>query len=229
MSAPRAEQRVDEYLKRLETELADVPADRREEIVSEIRSHIAEETARGGLTTEADLTARGGLTTEADLYNLLERLGDPAEIASAARPATAGPQPARARFGQAGAIEMLAMILTPFIWPVGVILYWTSSRWRTRDKVIATLIPPGGYPGLLLTVPFLLFSATVSGGCGTVTDAEGNLISRQCTGWDALPGWEQFVINAAAIAVTVIVLLLPVLVAIYMARQLRKNTPSQAV
>ncbi len=214
MSAPRAEQRVDEYLKRLETELADVPADRREEIVSEIRSHIAEETARGGLTTEADL------------YNLLERLGDPAEIASAARPATAGPQPARARFGQAGAIEMLAMILTPFIWPVGVILYWTSSRWRTRDKVIATLIPPGGYPGLLLTVPFLLFSATVSGGCGTVTDAEGNLISRQCTGWDALPGWEQFVINAAFIGVTLIVLLLPIVVAAYMARQLQRRTPS---
>ncbi len=217
MSSPRAEQLMDQYLQRLETELADVPADRREEIVSEIRSHIAEETAGGGLDTEADL------------YNLLERLGDPAEIAAAARPATAGAQPTRARYGQAGAIEMLAMILTPFIWPVGVILYWTSSRWRTRDKVIATLIPPGGYLGLLFTVPFILFAAYPLGGCGTVTDAEGNTISQQCTGWEALPGWEQFVINSAFIGAALIVLLLPILVAIYMARQLGRRPASQAV
>ena len=43
MSTPRTEQLVDEYLERLEAELADVSAERREEIVSEIRSHIAEE------------------------------------------------------------------------------------------------------------------------------------------------------------------------------------------
>jgi hypothetical protein len=216
VSTPRTEQLVDEYLARLEAELADVSAERREEIVSEIRSHIAEERARGGLEGEADL------------YNLLERLGDPAEIAAAAEPAKADAQPARAVGGQVGAIEVLAMVLTPIIWPVGVILYWTSSRWRTRDKLIATLIMPGGYPGLLFTLPILLLSTTVSGGCGTVTDAEGKVISQQCYGWDALPGWEQFAINVAAIAVTVIVLLLPVLVGIYMARQLRKNTVEAA-
>ena len=208
MSAPHAEQLVDEYLGRLDAALAGEPPDRREEIVGEIRSHIAEE--RSHLSDE----------TDADLHNLLERLGDPTELAQAARPATASKEGGVAP-SSFGPVEVLALVLTPIIWPVGVILYWLSPRWNTRDKLIATLIPPGGYPVLLIALQIMFLSTTASGGCMTETDAQGNVISHQCTGVDAWPDWERFAAGAAAIAVLVIVLLLPVLVGIYMTRRLR--------
>src|SRR4029078_4078697 len=68
---------VEEYLDRLERELADFPSARRREVVHEISEHIAE--ARAGLEPE----------TEADVRNLLDRMGDPADIAAGAR----GPGP----------------------------------------------------------------------------------------------------------------------------------------
>ena len=64
---------VERYLKHLDVELDDLPRDRRREIVDEISGHIAE--ARAGLQAE----------TEADVRNILEGLGDPAEIATDAR------------------------------------------------------------------------------------------------------------------------------------------------
>src|SRR5947199_968381 len=73
MTATHAAQLVGEYLQRLERELTDLPLDTRNEIIDEIRRHIAEES--GGLSDESD----------AALLNLLERLGDPADIAAAAR------------------------------------------------------------------------------------------------------------------------------------------------
>ena len=211
MSAPHAEELVGEYLGRLDAALAGEPPDRREEIVGEMRSHIAEE--RLHLPDE----------TDADLHNLFERLGDPTELAQAARPAGARKEAAAAP-SSFGPVEVLALVFTPIIWPVGVILYWLSPRWNTRDKLIATLIPPGGYPVLLIAMQILLLSSlTASGGCATVTDEYGHVISHQCTGWDAMPGWEQFAAGAASVAVLVLVLLLPVLVGIYMARRLRSH------
>ena len=64
---------VERYLKHLEVELDDLPRDRRREIVDEIAGHIAE--ARAGVEHE----------TEADVRNILEGLGDPADIAEDAR------------------------------------------------------------------------------------------------------------------------------------------------
>jgi uncharacterized membrane protein len=61
---------VERYLKHLEVELDDLPRDRRREIVDEIAGHIAE--ARAALEHE----------TEADVRNILEGLGDPADIAA---------------------------------------------------------------------------------------------------------------------------------------------------
>src|SRR6476646_6473471 len=64
---------VERYLKHLEVELDDLPHDRRREIVDEIAVHIAE--ARAALEHES----------EADVRNILEGLGDPADIAEDAR------------------------------------------------------------------------------------------------------------------------------------------------
>ena len=63
------------YLQELEAELHDLPANRRQELLDEVGEHIA--AARGELDPE----------TEAGVRTLLERLGDPADIAP--RPASA--------------------------------------------------------------------------------------------------------------------------------------------
>src|SRR5579864_2038646 len=141
MTAVHAEQLVDGYISRLELELLDVGPDRRREIVDDIRSHIAEER----VTLEHE--------TDADLLNLLDRLGDPAEIAAAAKDGQ--PQQPPAPVIRVGAVEILALILTPIIWPAGVVLLWASSAWTTRQKLLGTLVPPGGYPAFFFLAPLI--------------------------------------------------------------------------
>jgi hypothetical protein len=51
---------------------------------------------------------------------------------------------------QPGILEIAALVLLPFIWPVGVILLWISPAWKRRDKVIGTLVPPRGYLAIRL-------------------------------------------------------------------------------
>jgi hypothetical protein len=50
-----------------------------------------------------------------------------------------------------GAVVMLTVgSLIPVLgWAVGVILLWSSGRWRPSDKLLGTLIVPGG-PGMAL-------------------------------------------------------------------------------
>lgn len=207
MSTPLADRLVTDYLERLDAALTGVPPDRRNEIVGEIRSHIQEQ--RASLQDE----------TDTDVYNLLERVGEPYELAAAARSESSAPaEPASSR-GRAGAVEILALILTPLIWPVGVILLWTSPAWNTRDKLIATLVPPGGYLGVLFGV-FLFGSIGFVSSCGGSVDSQGHMANGSCTGFAALPVWEQTLINVAAVGTALVLLVLPVLVGIYMARRL---------
>ncbi|MFI6101116.1 HAAS signaling domain-containing protein [Lentzea sp. NPDC051213] len=63
---------VAEYLARVSRATAGLPADRRDELVSDLREHIE--------TSRADLSAE----TEAEVRGILDRLGDPAAIARAA-------------------------------------------------------------------------------------------------------------------------------------------------
>src|SRR5437879_10401552 len=123
MTSGHARQLVEKYLQRLERELTDLSPDSRNEIIDEIRRHIAEE--RGGLADESDATLR----------NLLERLGDPADIAAEAR----GGEKARTSLATTrrfGTFEVLALILLVAAWPVGAILLWVSKTWTTREKLL---------------------------------------------------------------------------------------------
>jgi uncharacterized membrane protein len=150
-----ADRLVDDYLDRLERELAGFPPARRRELVQEISEHIAE--ARAGLETE----------NEAEIRNPLDRTGDPADIAAEARgpveeqPATAAPAAER----RSGAFDVVALVLlllggvvVPVVgWLVGVVLLWISSAWTARQKLLGTLVVPGGLAlpaGILLLVTF---------------------------------------------------------------------------
>jgi uncharacterized membrane protein len=141
---------VEDYLDRLELELADFPSARRRELVQEISEHIAE--ARAALESES----------EADIRNLLDRMGDPADIAAEARGAPEEPANAEAAAPPAatvvqrpsgpggveiGALVMLligGLILPVIGWVVGVVLLWVSSAWTVPQKLLGTLVVPGG-------------------------------------------------------------------------------------
>jgi uncharacterized membrane protein len=150
---------VERYLKHLEVELDDVPRDRRREIVDEIAGHIAE--ARAGLEHES----------EADVRNILEGLGDPADIAEDARERFDVQPPAQAQPFKPGWMEIAALVLLliggiviPFFgWVIGVVLLWASNAWNVRDKIIGTVLVPGG----LALSAFLLFYAAARSGEGT--------------------------------------------------------------
>jgi uncharacterized membrane protein len=117
----------------------DLPADRRNEILAEIEEHITE-----GL-------AEFDTPTEADVRNVLDRVGDPHEIATEARDRLGGSQ-MRAR---APGLEVIALVLLtiPLVgWVIGIVLIWVSALWTTREKTIATLVVPG--VGFIL--PFIM-------------------------------------------------------------------------
>src|SRR5690242_13781753 len=191
MTAVHADQLVDGYISRLELALLDLPPERRREIVDDIRAHIADE--RGKLEHE----------TDADLLNLLERLGEPADIAAAARDGQSAARQA-APGGRFGLVEVLALILTPLVWPAGVVLLWLSTSWTTRQKLLGTLVWPGGYPGLLLLLPLVLLIGH-RGGCATQLDDQGRVV------WTTCPSELQQTLAAiATVIVVVIALLLPV-------------------
>lgn len=134
------------YLDAVARAAADLPSERREELLSEIREHLGSAERAGDAGDEA--AAR----------TVLDRLGEPEEIAAAARDEAGLHQPGDVReWRQPGrghetaAVLMLTVgsLLPVLGWLVGVALLWTSQRWRTREKVLGTLIVPGG-PGLIL-------------------------------------------------------------------------------
>src|SRR5208283_1241521 len=94
--------------------------------------------------------------SEEDARDVLRRLGDPGEIIDAERPELI------VSAGRRGTQEWPAvfLLLFGFIaagvgWVVGVILLWRSRAWTMRDKLIGTIVLPGG---LLATVLLLLLA-----------------------------------------------------------------------
>jgi HAAS len=152
------------YLQDLEGELRDLPANRRQELLDEVGEHIA--AARAALAPE----------TEAGVRTMLERLGDPADIAAEARERF-GVQRPPARPATPW-LEVIAVVLLviPFAgWVVGVVLVWISRLWTTRDKLIGTL---GGMSWLLAGVGVVMTSAGGSRAVGSAPlgPSETNLV-----------------------------------------------------
>ncbi len=201
---PTADRLVDDYLNRLGRELSDLPRARRRELTDEIAEHIAE--ARAGLEAE----------NEVEIRNLLERLGDPAEIAAEER-ARSGARPRRA-----GPIEIFALIgllIGGFLfvvgWFVGLVFLWVSDAWTTGEKLVGTLLVPGGL------VPAFLIGTGALGGysetCAATGDpATGAELSMVCTGGPSLAA------RIFWIALSVICIVGPFFTTIFLARRMKK-------
>ncbi len=152
---------VREYIGRLEAAAWPLAEDRRRELVGEVREHI--DTALSEAGRRDDVT----------VHNVLERLGRPEEIVAS----EVEPLPSRPRWDGTGApgpvatapawgvVEVAAVllltfgaILLPLVGPaLGLGLVWVSTRWTTREKLIATTIVVVIFMlpvlGLLMAVP----------------------------------------------------------------------------
>jgi uncharacterized membrane protein len=133
---------IEDYLKQLGKALSDAPAASRRELLEDVRGHIAEAWARD---PQQDRAA---------LLNILERLGPPDALAREQRERLNIPAQAE----RTDLLAPIAIVLTAIFWPIGIVLAWISTRWRLRDKAIATALPILGLALLLaLSLPALLF------------------------------------------------------------------------
>jgi uncharacterized membrane protein len=196
-------QTVKAYLDRLERELVDLPDDRRRELIDEIRAHVDE-----ALASMPD-------PSEADVRNVLDRLGEPADIA----------EEARERFDIPRVTptwrEWAAVVLLPFGalliavvrvwgvlgWVLGAILLLSSPIWSRRDKILGLLLFPGG-----LALPAVLLVA--SGQVCTVATVNGRSV-ESCSGFSLAP--------ALGIPLLIVLVVTPLAVAAHLASTLRSS------
>lgn len=146
MTDPNALNRmVRRYLTDLESALSDLPPAQRQSIVEEIADHIRE--ARSKL----------GADDEAGLRQILDRLGNVNEIREAAGGHAVPTTRKIDRF--VPWILLFGGFVFAFGWIAGVILLWLSPTWRVGDKLLGTLVVPGGLSlfvllaGLVFNVP----------------------------------------------------------------------------
>jgi hypothetical protein len=137
--------RVAEYLDALNRALYGLPDSVRGEVYGEIRQHIDDELAQ-----------RPG--DAAAVPEVLERLGDPSDIAreAGASPPLPIPPHHTSRVHEIFAVILLAIggFLAGIGWLVGLVLLWTSDRFTKADKLIGTLLVPGGFLTSLLFLGF---------------------------------------------------------------------------
>jgi uncharacterized membrane protein len=192
---------VDDYLRRLERSLRDLPPQRRREIVAEIDEHLAD--------TLAEMGPGAG---EAAIRNALERVGDPEDIAAEARE----------RFGiKSGRpswtdpIAIVLLLIGGFLWLVGwivgVVLLWLSDVWSTRDKIIGTLVVPGG----LAAAAWLgLVGGVRSTVCVTQRQSDGVSVTSCNSGGGG--------VDILAVILLGFLIVAPIAVAAYLGRKLRR-------
>jgi hypothetical protein len=166
---------VDDYIEALEAAAADLEADRRAELVADVREHI-----------ELAL-AEAGSRDEAAVRTVLERLGSPAEIVAAetdpdrsvtdgmtaiVAPVGAGRRPLSTETRALLLLTAGAVVL-PFIGPLlGMWVASASRRWTLAQKRTATLIVLS-----LLTMPaILLLPAILAGELTWVVTSGGFLL-----------------------------------------------------
>lgn len=135
---------IEEYLGDLRDALRTVNPSSSKEFVAEIEQHISE----GRTSLEPG--------DEVGLRNLLERIGSPSALANELKET----EPARTVSAMDRATPWLIMFggfAFGFGWLVGLYGLWSSKTWRIWDKLLGTLIWPGGLLGI-----FYLFLASSS-------------------------------------------------------------------
>jgi uncharacterized membrane protein len=190
---------AEDYLERLRNAARSLPRGRRDDLVADIESHLAESAPAGA--------------PEADVRTALDRLGDPDQIVAAERDDDE-PQQRRGRLEWTAIILLLVGgVVIPFIgWIVGALLLWVSKAWTLRDKLIGTLVLPGG---LLVAVGLVV---ELAAGAVQVCRSPGvNGAAQTCTG--GVSEANKLLLLVLFVAAVV----LPFVTAVYLARRAFKD------
>jgi hypothetical protein len=198
---------VEQYLKRLDGAARSLPRQEREELLSQIREHLAV-----GLPTDA---------SEADVRNVLDDLGDPDDIVAAARPD--GPAAMR------GPREIFAVLLLftgfpPLLgWLAGLGLLLWSPLWTVRQKLLGALVWPGG-AFLILGAGVIVPTAQRVCGSATPVQVRGAPTTLSTVGSVALSCTSSGGSFPWAAVGLVVALVAGLLVSIYLYRAAGRNT-----
>jgi len=179
-----ADRLVREYLERVRQALRSLPRRQRSQVFDDVREHIRE--ARAHLASD---DVRG-------VQEILAQMGEPEALLSEAGWATEG------RGGYEPWVPWLLLLggfLAGLGWVVGVVGLWLSPRWRVTDKVLGTVVLPGGLAGLFL-LGALPGRTTVCSNAGPV----GTPLHCSATGY-SLPWPLGLAVLVAALAAEVLV------------------------
>jgi hypothetical protein len=150
-----ADAAIADYLDDLRDATADLPRERRRELVRDIEAHIA--TARAELDDP---------WSEAEVRTLLDRLGSVEEIAAAegAEPEAPPAESPDRTWREPAAIVLLLFggFIAGFGWVAGVFLLWWSPKWSTFDKLLGTLVLPGGLVTSFLATSLFVGQSAIS-------------------------------------------------------------------
>jgi hypothetical protein len=195
-----------DYLGRLQRAGRELPRARLRELSAEIEGYLSEAIPAGA--------------SDHDALEVLERLGTPGEIVEAEQlPGLVSPDRRSWR-------EWAAVILLPLGgfafgvgWLVGLVLLWSSRLWTTRDKLVGTLIVPGGIATTLLIV-VLTGTKRRCTSFAIVNPSTGAVIGRSSLHCTPNAG-ASAATSALHIALVVLFVLGPVVSAVYLARRAR--------
>jgi uncharacterized membrane protein len=222
-SSQSTDPRIVGYLDALTQALKGLPEPSRTEVYDEIRQHIDDQLAQRGNDASA-------------VPDILDRLGDPADIArEAGGDQAASPTPATAkRTHELVALTVLEVggllagittfllvshlirggsafglsILVGFVgWLVGVILVCTSGRFSTADKVIGIVLFPGGFAGSLVVIGYALVGSVGQSSC---TSGQVTSDHGHVTTLTSCTGGTDWWVVAIAAAVAVVAALGPI-------------------
>jgi uncharacterized membrane protein len=208
MTTTTADPIVRAYLDELRAAARHLPRARRAELVQEIEEYLTEALPPGA--------------TEAEVRTVLDRLGDPEQIVAEERGRT------DVRNVRAGWVEWVAVVLLPvggvvipvLGWVVGAALLWASRIWTLRDKLVGTLLVPGGLLGavalFIAAWPVMTCTSKVVR-VHTKTGATMTLSPGGCVGEAATPDRILIWLLLAAL------LLVPVATSIYLARRAQQQ------
>jgi uncharacterized membrane protein len=133
MTTGSADPLIRDYLQRVRTAGRQLPRDCRDELVAQLEEHLRDAAPDG--------------SSRADVQAALDRLGEPDTIV-AEESRRLGIPTAHTGGREWAAIVLLlvgGVILPGLGWLVGAYLLWTSRVWSIREKLLGTLVLPGGW------------------------------------------------------------------------------------
>lgn len=113
-------------------------------------------------------------------------------------------------------------LLLPFVgWLIGIVLLWASHAWTLRDKLIGTLVLPGG-----LMLPVFLLTAAWS---ATAIDCDRGVTTTEHTEYFVVCGSDTPLTGSVWLLLLVGVLFVaPLLATVHLIRRARTEPPRPA-